>query len=142
VNFREGAAVKIKLFGRRRRPGQVLPGLLDNYRARAEAIADAGGGNLWVIEPGLAPDLLPDIADAIARHLAEQGVRIDGISVLAGTTSARIVVLAASHTAQAPSEAAPAPSEAAPAPSEAAPAPSEVVLPDADAAPRARSSRD
>jgi hypothetical protein len=141
--------VKIKLFGRRRRPGQVLPGLLDNYRARAEAIADAGGGNLWVIEPGLAPDLLPDIADAVARHLAEHGVRIDGVSVLAGTTSARIVVLAASQTAQAPSETAQAPSHAAQAPSEtaqalseAAQAPSEVVLRDADVAPRARSSRD
>ena len=75
-----------------RRPGA---GLLRNYLARAQAIADAGGGTLWLIEPGLRPDALPGFTDDVVRHLAAHGVVTGDVAVLQGRTSARIAVLAA-----------------------------------------------
>ena len=81
------------MFRRRRSAGQPLAALLDNYLVRAEAIADGGGGNLWVIEPTVPPDLLSDFTEAVVLHLVEHGVDVDGFTVLDGTASARIVVL-------------------------------------------------
>jgi len=81
------------VFRRRRSAGQPLAALLDNYLVRAEAIADGGGGNLWVIEPTVPPDLLSDFTEAVVLHLVEHGVDVDGFTVLDGTASARIVVL-------------------------------------------------
>jgi hypothetical protein len=81
------------VFRRRRSAGQPLAALLDNYLVRAEAIADGGGGNLWVIEPTVPADLLPDFTEAVVLHLVEHGVDVDGFTVLEGTASARIVVL-------------------------------------------------
>lgn len=78
--------------GDARRPSAAL---LRNYLARAQAIADAGGGNLWLIEPGLRPDLMAGFTDAVARHIAAAGVVTGEIAVLEGRTSARIAVLAA-----------------------------------------------
>jgi hypothetical protein len=87
--------VRIRVFkwrGDARRPSAAL---LRNYLARAQAIAGAGGGNLWVIEPSLAPETMSAFADAVARHIAAHGVLTGEIAVLDGRTSARIVVLAA-----------------------------------------------
>jgi hypothetical protein len=81
------------VFRRRRSAGLPLSALLDNYLVRAEAIADSGGGNLWVIEPTVPSELLADFTDAVVLHLTEHGVEIDGFTVLEGTSSARIVVL-------------------------------------------------
>src|SRR3954466_3402267 len=81
------------VFRRRRSARQPLAALLDNYLVRAEAIADGGGGNLWVIEPTLPSELLADFTEAVVLHLSEHGGDIDGYSVLEGTASARIVVL-------------------------------------------------
>src|SRR3954471_5618966 len=81
------------VFRRRRSAGLPLAALLDNYLVRAEAIADGGGGNLWVIEPTVPPELLADFTEAVVLHLTEHGVDVDGFSVLEGTASARIVVL-------------------------------------------------
>ena len=86
--------MKINPLRRRRVVGPPFQALLDNYVARGQAIADAGGGDIWVVEPSLSLDVLPDFADAVVRHLADNGVRTDGITVLDGTASARIVVLA------------------------------------------------
>jgi hypothetical protein len=69
--------------------------LLQNYLARAQSIAAAGGGNLWLIEPTLAPRDMPEFTAAVARHLAEHSVVTADIVVLEGRTSARIGVLAA-----------------------------------------------
>jgi hypothetical protein len=81
------------VFRRRRSAGLPLAALLDNYLVRAEAIADSGGGNLWVVEPTVPSELLADFTEAVVLHLTEHGVEIDGFSVLQGTSSARIVVL-------------------------------------------------
>jgi hypothetical protein len=81
------------VFRRRRSAGQPLAALLDNYLVRAEAIADGGGGNLWVIEPTVPPELLSDFTEAVVLHLMEHGVDVDGFGVLEGTASARVVVL-------------------------------------------------
>jgi hypothetical protein len=81
------------VFRRRRSAGLPLAALLDNYLVRAEAIADSGGGNLWVIEPTVPPELLADFTEAVVLHLTEHDVEIDGFTVLEGTSSARIVVL-------------------------------------------------
>jgi hypothetical protein len=81
------------VFRRRRPPGQPLAALLDNYLVRAEAIADTGGGNLWVIEPTVPHELLADFTEAVVLHLTEHGVDVDRFQVLEGTASARIVVL-------------------------------------------------
>jgi hypothetical protein len=81
------------VFRRRRPAGLPLAALLDNYLVRAEAIADGGGGNLWVIEPTVPSELLADFTEAVVLHLNEHGVDVDGYSVLEGTASARIVVL-------------------------------------------------
>src|SRR3954466_518508 len=81
------------VFRRRRSAGLPLAALLDNYLVRAEAIADGGGGNLWVIEPTVPPELLPDFTEAVVLHLMEHGVDVDGFGVLEGTASARVVVL-------------------------------------------------
>jgi hypothetical protein len=86
--------VKINPLRRRRVVGPPFQALLDNYVARAQAIADAGGGDLWVVEPSLSLDVLPDFTDAVVRHLADNGVPTNGITLLEGTASARIVVLA------------------------------------------------
>src|SRR3954468_17594579 len=85
----EGAPV----FRRRRSAGLPLAALLDNYLVRAEAIADGGGGNLWVIEPTVPTELLADFTEAVVLHLTEHGVDVDGFGVLEGTASARIVGL-------------------------------------------------
>ncbi len=69
--------------------------LLRNYLARAQSIAAAGDGNLWLIEPTLAPYQMPAFAHAVARHLADHGVVTRDVIVLEGPTSARIGVLAA-----------------------------------------------
>jgi hypothetical protein len=81
------------VFRRRRSAGLPLASLLDNYLVRAEAIADGGGGNLWVIEPTVPSELLADFTEAVVLHLVEHGVDVGGYSVLEGTASARIVVL-------------------------------------------------
>jgi hypothetical protein len=81
------------VFRRRRSAGLPLAALLDNYLVRAEAIADTGGGNLWVIEPTMPHELLADFTEAVVLHLTEHGVDVDGFQVLDGTASARIVVL-------------------------------------------------
>jgi hypothetical protein len=81
------------VFRRRRSAGLPLAALLDNYLVRAEAIADGGGGNLWIIEPSVPSELLADFTEAVVLHLNEHGVDVDGYSVLEGSASARIVVL-------------------------------------------------
>jgi hypothetical protein len=81
------------VFRRRRSAGLPLAALLDNYLVRAEAIADGGGGNLWIIEPTVPPELLADFTEAVVLHLTEHGVDVDGFGVLEGTATARIVVL-------------------------------------------------
>jgi 2-methylisocitrate lyase-like PEP mutase family enzyme len=78
-----------------RRPSAAL---LRNYLARAQAIADAGGGNLWLIEPTLRPEAMSAFTDAVARHINAAGVGTGEIAVLEGRTSARIAVLAAPTT--------------------------------------------
>jgi hypothetical protein len=90
----ERASVRPRLF-RRRDDGPDLAALLENYAVRAEAIAEAGGGDLWVVEPSVPVDLLPEVAEAVMRHLADNDLFTDGMTVLEGTASARIVVLAA-----------------------------------------------
>jgi hypothetical protein len=81
----------------RRPSAQARPSaaLLRNYLARARAIADAGGGNLWLIEPTLRPEAMPAFTEAVARHVAAHGVPTGEIVVLEGRTSARIGVLGA-----------------------------------------------
>ena len=69
--------------------------LLRNYLARAQSIAAAGGGNLWLIEPTLTPAEMPAFTDAVARHLAGHGIVTGDVVILEGRTSARIGVLAA-----------------------------------------------
>jgi hypothetical protein len=81
------------VFRRRRSAGLPLATLLDNYLVRAEAIADSGGGYLWVIEPTVPSELLADFTEAVVLHLTEHGVEIDGFTVLEGASSARVVVL-------------------------------------------------
>lgn len=83
------------MFRRRSAPGRPSAALLRNYLARAQAIADAGGGSLWLIEPALPPDAMPDFTAAVARHLTAHGVITGEMHVLDGRTSARITVLAA-----------------------------------------------
>lgn len=87
--------MRIMVSRRRSAAGRPSAALLRNYLARAQAIADAGGGNLWVIEPNLGADAVPAFTDAVARHLAEQGVATGDVAVLEGRTSARITVLGA-----------------------------------------------
>src|SRR5947207_3514544 len=86
--------MKINVFCRRRPAAQPLQRLLENYVARAQAVADAGGGGIWVVEPSLPADLVPDFTEAVVRHLAANGVATDGVTFLEGTASARVVVLA------------------------------------------------
>jgi hypothetical protein len=81
------------VFRRRRSAGLPLAALLENYLVRAEAIADSGGGNLWVIEPTVPSELLADFTEAVVLHLTEHGVEIDRFKVLEGTSSSRIAVL-------------------------------------------------
>jgi hypothetical protein len=78
--------------GDARRPSAAL---LRNYLARAQAIADAGGGNLWLIEPALAPEVMTAFTAAVTQHITAHGVVTGEIDVLEGRTSARIAVLAA-----------------------------------------------
>jgi 2-methylisocitrate lyase-like PEP mutase family enzyme len=78
--------------GDARRPSAAL---LRNYLARAQAIADAGGGNMWLIEPALDPEAMSAFTDAVARHVTAHGIVTGEITVLEGRTSARIAVLAA-----------------------------------------------
>jgi hypothetical protein len=75
-----------------RRPSAAL---LRNYLARAQGIADAGGGNLWLIEPALRPEAMSAFTEAVARHINAHGIVTGPITVLEGRTSARIAVLAA-----------------------------------------------
>jgi hypothetical protein len=75
--------------------GRPSAALLRNYLARAQAIAGAGGGNLWLIEPARSPEAMSAFTDAVARHLAAHGVVTGELAVLEGRTSARITVLAA-----------------------------------------------
>jgi hypothetical protein len=83
--------VRITVF-RRRGPSSAL---LKNYLARAQAIASAGGGNLWLIEPALAPEQMSAFTAAVARHITARGIVTGEVAVLEGRTSARIAVLAA-----------------------------------------------
>jgi hypothetical protein len=69
--------------------------LLRNYLGEARAIAGRGGGNLWVVEPHLAPRRLPGLAAVVARHLADGGVRTGVVNVITGSTTARITILPA-----------------------------------------------
>jgi 2-methylisocitrate lyase-like PEP mutase family enzyme len=78
--------------GDARRPSAAL---LRNYLARAQAIADAGGGNLWLIEPTLRPEAMSAFTEAVARHVTTHGIVTAEITVFEGRTSARIAVLAA-----------------------------------------------
>jgi hypothetical protein len=81
----------------RRRGGAARPSaaLLRNYLARAEAIAAAGGGNLWLIEPTLTADVMRAFTDAVAAHLAAHTVTTGEVTVIEGRTSARIGILPA-----------------------------------------------
>jgi hypothetical protein len=97
-----GINVGINVF-RRRNAVPSLATLLANYLVRAQAIAEAGGGHLWVVEPSLAPELMPEITQAVQRCLADYGIATDGITVIEGTASARIAVLQASAVAEAQS---------------------------------------
>jgi hypothetical protein len=81
----------------RRQADEEFADLLENYLVRAEALADAGGGPLWVVEPGLSAELLSDVTRAVARHLDDHGVLTDGMSLLTGTTTAVIAVLPAAQ---------------------------------------------
>jgi hypothetical protein len=83
------------VFRRRRSAGLPLAVLLENYLVRAEAIADDGGGDLWVAEPSVPAELLPEFTEAVVLFLAEHGVDVDDVDVLDGTATARLVVLAA-----------------------------------------------
>jgi hypothetical protein len=87
--------VRIRVFRRRSGARRPSAALLRNYLARAQAIAHAGGGNLWLIEPALAPERMSAFTDAVARHITAHGVLTGEIAVLEGRTSARIAVLAA-----------------------------------------------
>jgi hypothetical protein len=86
--------LKINVFRRRQPDAQLLQELLENYVARAQAVAEAGGGGIWVVEPSLPLDLLPDFTEAVVRHLAANGVATDGVTFLEGTASTRVVLLA------------------------------------------------
>src|SRR3954469_24707898 len=88
-------SVRITVFRRRGDAPRPSAALLRNYLARAQAIADAGGGNLWLIEPALRPEAMSAFTDAVARHITAHGVVTAQITVLEGRTSARIAVLAA-----------------------------------------------
>jgi len=88
-------SVRITVFRRRGDAPRPSAALLRNYLARAQAIADAGGGNLWLIEPALQPTAMSAFTTAVARHIAGAGVATGAITVLDGRTSARIAVLAA-----------------------------------------------
>ena len=92
--------MKISPF-RRRAAVPSLASVLANYLVRAQAIADAGGGDLWVVEPSLSPELLPEIAEAVLRCLADYGIPTAGVTGLDGTASARIRVVAATADADA-----------------------------------------
>lgn len=83
------------MFRRRGDAQRPSAALLRNYLARAQAIADAGGGNLWLIEPTLRPEAMSAFTDAVARHVTAHGIVTAQITVLEGRTSARIAVLAA-----------------------------------------------
>jgi hypothetical protein len=87
--------VRVTLFRRTRGPARPPSGLLRNYLARAQAIAAAGGGNLWLIEPTLTSAAMPAFTAAVARHLTDNGVVTGDLSVLEGRTSARICILGA-----------------------------------------------
>jgi hypothetical protein len=87
--------VRIRVFRRRGGAGRPSAALLRNYLARAQAIADAGGGNMWLIEPALRTEAMAAFTDAVARHVSAHGVVTGEITVLEGRTSARIAVLAA-----------------------------------------------
>jgi len=78
---------------RRRRALPTLVELLENYLVRGHAIAEAGGGDLWVVEPSVPPELLPEVAEAVARCLADHGIPAQGVTVHAETSTARIAVL-------------------------------------------------
>jgi hypothetical protein len=75
------------------RPGWTRRALLSNYLGEARAIANRGGGNLWVVEPRLAPRRLPGLAAVVARYLADRGVRTGAVNVITGSTTARIAIL-------------------------------------------------
>jgi hypothetical protein len=92
--------VGINVF-RRRDAAPSLATLLANYLVRAQAIAEAGGGHLWVVEPSLAPELMPEITEAVQRCLADYGIATDGVAVIEGTASARIAVIQAGAVAEA-----------------------------------------
>src|SRR4051812_31246110 len=81
------------VFRRRRSAAPPLAVLLENYLVRAEAIADAGGGSLWVIEPSVPAELLPEFTEAVVLYLHDHGVDVDGHTVLEGTATARVTVL-------------------------------------------------
>jgi hypothetical protein len=83
------------VFRRRGDAGRPSAALLRNYLARAQAIAGAGGGNMWLIEPALGAEAMAAFTDAVARHVNAHGIATGEITVLEGRTSARITVLAA-----------------------------------------------
>ena len=83
------------MFRRRRAAGPPLAELLQNYLVRAEAIADEGGGDLWVLEPSVPAEILPEFTEAVVLFLLDHGIGVDQVVVLDGTLTARVVVLAA-----------------------------------------------
>jgi len=75
--------------------GWTRRALLSNYLGEARAIASRGGGNLWLVEPRIAPRRLPGLAALVARYLADGGVRTGAVNVISGSTTARIAILPA-----------------------------------------------
>jgi hypothetical protein len=97
-------SLEVSLFRRRRSAGPPLEALLDNYLVRAEAIADGGGGNLWVIEPSVPSELLLEFTEAVVLHLTDHGVGVDDFALLEGTSTAKVVVLAGEDADEPPGD--------------------------------------
>jgi methyl coenzyme M reductase subunit C-like uncharacterized protein (methanogenesis marker protein 7) len=83
----------IGVLGRVGAAARPASSLLRNYLGEARAIARSGGGSLWVIEPRVPRERLPEFSADVVRYLRGHGVETGTVKVLAGTTSARIQVL-------------------------------------------------
>lgn len=91
----DDGARRSRILGRLGRRGALRRGLLENYLGEARALAARGGGNLWVVEPRLSTARLRRFTAAVGRYVGAGGVRTGAVKVLAGSSSARIEVLAA-----------------------------------------------
>src|SRR3954471_17219115 len=88
-------SVRIRVFRRRGDAPRPSAALLRSYLARAQTIADAGGGNLWLIEPAFPTAGMSSFTATVVRPIAGAVRGPGAITVLDGRTSARIAVLAA-----------------------------------------------